>query len=586
VANIGGEARARSLLEAGRFKEAAEAFISSGELASAARAYVAAKDFFRAAVCYEKALKPLDAARLYQQIRHWSKAAELYGSGGDPLRAEMALEQLKKEQEDIGLAQGPATAWAHAPVTHQAHAPAPAAAEPAPAPTPPPSVWPAGEIWKMIRTGDIDAAVKLYLRNGSRSGWELITEAKSPEVLKALAEVLFQARDHAVAAEAFMKAGDVLRSAQCLSLAGLNEEAAHYFFNLGQKALAAQHLEKAQAWEQAASLYIQEELFLDAARCHEKDDDPVRAAGMYLKARKLDLALPLLQSVAPAHRSFATCRLLAGKIFFQKGQKDLALAMLAPLLEAIPQSEEGLDSVYQAAVLMEQGGEMDRAREAYNYLQQARFGYKDVAERLLNLPHPGAPAPAAMPTPPAATPPTVAAPTAVAPLTAVPPAPAPAAPAPPGIEPPAPAMDLEPLRDCSLFNRLGNEELRRLWMIGKTGEVKPGKVILKAGEVAAGLMVVLSGGLTITPDPADLSLACGFLGPGDYVGLGCLLKGPPQGNALVAQGGTRLLVLPIGALDTLLSTEAEMGLRFYRSVAEHLVQTLAAEKKRSPLPYS
>jgi tetratricopeptide (TPR) repeat protein len=618
--SLAGEARARSLLDAGRFKEAAEMFISTGELASAARAYVAAKDFFRAAVCFEKAQKPLDAARLYQQIRHWSKAAELYGAGGDAMRAEMALEQLKREQEDLGLSGGPATAWAHVPVTYHAPALAPEPVAPAPAPAAPTSAWPPGELWQKIRSGDLGAAVKLYHGGAGRSGWELITEAKTPEVLKALAEMLFEARDHAVAAEAFQKAGDALRSAQCLSLAGLNEEAAHYYFNLGQKALAAQHLEKAQAWEQAAALYVQEELYLDAARCHEKDDDPVRAAGMYLKARKLDLALPLLQSVAPAHRSFTTCRLLAGKIFFQKGQKDLAITMLSPLLEAGAQTEEGLETVYQAAVLMEQGGALERAREAYQYLQETRFGYKDVAERLEALASAGAPAPAAIPSPapagtgaahPAPAAPRVAAaqPAAqpaggtAAPM-ASPASPASAAPMAPAASaapmaskastasaasaaPPLadePAMDLAPLRDCSLFNRLGNEDLRRIWMIGKTGECKPGKVIIKAGEMAAGLMVVLAGGLTITPDPSNLSLATGFLGTGDYVGLGCLLKGPPQTSALVAQGGTRLLVLPIGALEALLAAEPDLGARFYRSVAEHLVQTLMAGGVRPTRP--
>jgi len=572
----GGESKARSLLDAGRFKEAAELFLAAGELASVAWAYVAAKDFFRAAVCYERAQKPLDAARLYLQIKHWSKAAELYGAGGDALRAEMALEQLQKERAEIGQGQAPAAAWAHGAVTYHA----PAAAKPAaagPAQTKQDSRWPPGEIWQLMSAGDVSAAVEFYLRPGGRSGWELIADAKAPEAIKALAEVLFQARDHAVAAEAFQKAGDGLRTAQCLSLAGLNEDAAHSYFNLGQKALAAQHLEKAQAWDQAASLYVQEELYLDAARCHEKDDDPVRAAGMYLKARQLDLALPLLQSVAPAHRSFITCRLLAGKIFFQKGQKELALAMLAPLLESISQTDDGLEAVYQAAGLMEQGGATEKAREAYQYLQGARFGYKDVAARLESLASAGPVAPVAT----AAAAPTAGPAAASAAAAAM----ATAAPAPLAAEAAAPAMDLAPLRDCSLFNRMGNEDLRRIWMIGKTGECKPGKVILKAGEPAAGLIIVLSGGLTITPDPADTSVAVGFLGAGDYVGLGCLLKGPPQANALVAQGGTRLLVLPIGALDTLLSTEPDLGMRFYRSAAEHLVQTLSSVRARpSALP--
>lgn len=522
--------RARELLESGRFTEAAEMFVAAGEMAAAARAFLSAKEYFRAAECYEKALKPLDAARLFFQTRHWGKAAALYTQAGDTLRAELAMEQLNKEQA--------------------------LAAPPAPRPSPAPDItWPAGAIWQAIRAGDTNAAVRIYLEDGSRSGWELIADTQSPEVLKALAETLFQARDHAVAAEAFHKAGEMLRSAQCLSSAGLNEEAAHAYFNLGQRALAAQHLEKAQNWDQAAELYLQEQFFLDAARCHERGDDPVKAAAMYLKAKKPDLALPLLQSVLPAHRNFAQSRLLAAKILFQKGRNDLASSMLDPLLESKLTSEEGRDACYQAAVLLELSGVSGRAAEAYQRLQEAHFGFKDVTERLLQLTTSGLPAP---------------------------PSTLPAAPAQSKTEASPIAADLAPLRDCSLFNRLENEDLRRIWMIGKTGECKPGKVILKAGESAAGLMVVLAGSITITPDPSDLSLASGFLGSGDYVGLGCLLHGPPQTNALVAQAGTRLLILPPGAMETLLSAEPEMGMRFYRSIAEHLVQTLMAGKAKPP----
>jgi len=95
-----------------------------------------------------------------------------------------------------------------------------------------------------------------------------------------------------------------------------------------------------------------------------------------------------------------------------------------------------------------------------------------------------------------------------------------------------------------------------------------------------GLFVVLSGGLTITPDPDNLDLAVGFLGTADYVGLGCLVQGPPRPNALVAQGRTRILFLPAKSLEALLSTEPDMGMRLFRSVAEHLSQTLMAQQKR------
>jgi tetratricopeptide (TPR) repeat protein len=598
---VGKQARARELLDAGAYREAGELFVAAGELASAARAFVAAKEYFRAAVCYEKALKPLDAARLYQQIRHWSKAAELYRQAGDAIRAEFVVDQLRKDEAEEARNRGPATGWAHAPVaaaTGASSSRAPGAGRPATgpaAPQPADASWPPGEIWQAMRAGNVAAAAELYLRQGGNAGWTLLSEAASPEARRGLAETLLQAGEYAVAAEAFQKIAEPLRAAQCLSLAGLNEEAAHYYYNLGQKAVAAQHLEKAHSWEQAAAIYLQENLFLDAARCYEKNDDPSKAAALFLKARKPDLALPLLQSVSPAHASFTACRLLAAKILFQKGQQDLALSMLAPLLQTAPTTEEGLETLYQTAVLMEAGGAVDRAREAYHHLQEARYGFKDVTERLRQLSPPAggaaiadasAPAAAAAAPPPSAAPAPPRRAATAAKRAAAPPAAPPASSPPPSPATTEPedadvAVDLAPLRDCSLFNRLGLEDLRRIWMIGKTGEVRPGKVLVKAGEVAAGLMVVLTGGVTITPDPADPKLSAGFLGPGDYVGLGSLLNGPPQANYLVAQKGTALLVLPIAAFDALLSSDPEMGMRFYRSVAEHLVQTIAADKARS-----
>ncbi len=109
-------------------------------------------------------------------------------------------------------------------------------------------------------------------------------------------------------------------------------------------------------------------------------------------------------------------------------------------------------------------------------------------------------------------------------------------------------------------------------------------MLVRAGEAAPGLMLVLSGGITITPDPENAMMATGFLDPGEYVELGSLLTRPPQPDALVAQKNTRLLVLPPSALETLLSTEPELGMRFYRAAAEHLVQTLAPDKPGQPPP--
>jgi tetratricopeptide (TPR) repeat protein len=561
---------ARELLERGAYKEAAEAFLAVGEYASAARAFVCVKAFRPAAECYMKAGKPVDAARLFLLLKDWKRAADLYSLMGDATRAELAMEQHLKEMEALR----PKVEVKPAP---EAEAP----------PPPPPDPFPEGPIWQLMKVGDYVGASQLYLKGGHSEGWVLLDEARTEEARRALGETLFQACDYAVAADAFRRVGEDNRAAQCLSLAGLNEEAAHLYMRAGQRSLAAQHLEKASAWEQAADIYREDGAFTDAARCHERGDDPVKAAALYLKAKRQDLALPLLQGIAPKHRQFAQCRLLAGKILFQKGERDLALSFLAPLSEMEIRSDEAIEAFYQLAVLLELAGEIEKAADLYVRLQETRFDYKDVKARLdrLSKAQPpaaqGAPqrkAPQGKPAPPSQ----AASPPASAPAPAASPAPAPAAAQPP--PPPAQAqqavIDLTPLRDCSLFHRLDLDELRRLWAIGTVMERQTGDVLLRAGQPSDGLFVVLEGGLTITPDPTDMDMAVGFLGRGDYVGLGCLVQGPPRTNALVAQGSTRLLFLPAKHLEVTLSSEPDLGLRVFRSIAEHLSQTLMAQQKK------
>jgi len=524
--------KARELLERGAYLEAADCFLQVGEYASAARAFTCAKDYRRAAASFERAQLPLDAARLLMLLREWGKAAELYTLAGDHSRAELARQQLAPPPAPPPPPVAPAAARA-------------AQAAPA-APAPAAVVWPEGAIWSALRSGDPARAAELYLKPGAPSGWQLLEETRSAPVGRALAEAFVLARDFALAGETFRRLKDDNRAAQCLSQAGLHEEAADLFMRAGQKLLAAQHLEKARAWDQAASVYQEAGRPLEAARCYEKNDDPVKAAALYLKDRKPDLALPLLQSIPPSHKSFAACRLLAGKILFQKGERAVALALLAPLLEGEPKSDEGLETFYQTAVLLEQGGEPERAREAYARLQQIRFDYRDVRVRLETLGR------ATVPPPPVTT--------VILPL--------------------EPSLDLAPLRNCSLFDRLDMDDLRRLASIGRETAVAAGTVFVEANQHTDGLSVVLSGGLTITPDPSKRDLAVGFLAPGDYVGLGSLIQGPPQANALVAQNGTRLLRWSAADIETALQTQPELGVKFYRSVAEHVARKFAAETGR------
>lgn len=518
--------RAREFLESGQYKEAASAFISLGDYASAARALVCAKSYKEAAQCYERANKPLDAAKLYLLVKEWEKAANLFSSAGDEMRAEIAREQMRRE----GIQEVKKPEKGLPPKAEEEKGES--------------EIWPEGEIFRALKGGEMNIAVNLYLKPGAPSGWTLLQENMSKKPLSLLAEMFLMARDYAIAGDAFKKIGNDRKAAECLSLAGLYEEAADLFVRSGDKNLAAQNLEKARQWQRAASIHTEEGRFIEAGRCYEKLDDPVKAAGMYLKAQKADLALPLLQGIQPSHPAFPQCRLLAGKILFQKGQKELALSLLAPLAEYDTMSETSLDILYQLAGLMESGDEIEKAKEIYQKIQQTRFGYKDVEKRVENLKNVSG------------TPKKIEYPKTVFP------------------KEPENIIDTSPLRDCSLLDKLTLDDLRKLYSTGTVIEPQVGEVILKRGDYSKGLYIILHGGLSISSDPNNPKVAVGFLGKGDYVGLGALVQGPPQPNSLVAQKNTRILFIPKEKLEHLISTELELGLRLYRSIAEHLVNTM------------
>lgn len=524
--------RAREYLENGQYREAASAFISLGDYASAARALVCAKSYREAAQCYEKANKPLDAAKLYLLVKEWEKAAKLFSTAGDEMRAEIAREQLRKEGHKVEKTQ---TKINLPPVSQKDEEK---------------EIWPQGDIFKALQAGEMNIAVNLYLKPGAPSGWTLLQENMSRKPLSALAEMFLMARDYAIAGDTFKKLGNERKAAECLSLAGLYEEAADMFVRCGEKNLAAQNLEKAHQWQKAATIHTEVGNFVEAARCYEKLDDPVKAAGMYLKAQKSDLALPLLQSVQPSHPAFPQCRLLAGKILFQKGQRELALSLLAPLAEYDTLSDTSLDVLYQLAGLMEFGEEFEKAKEVYQKIQQTRFGYKDVEERIRNLKN-ASQRPKASETQKFSI-----------------------------KKEEENIVDTSPLRDCSLLDKLTLDDLRKLYSSGVVLEPQFGEVILKKGEYSKGLYIILHGGLSISSDPNNLKVAVGFLGKGDYVGLGALVQGPPQPNSLVAQKNTKILFIPKEKLEHLISTELELGLRLYRSIAEHLVNTMMKMSQR------
>jgi thioredoxin reductase (NADPH) len=125
---------------------------------------------------------------------------------------------------------------------------------------------------------------------------------------------------------------------------------------------------------------------------------------------------------------------------------------------------------------------------------------------------------------------------------------------------------IEARRD-QIFPILDASEIDRLHRFGVVRHYGPGEAVARAGEIAPGMTIVLSGHISITRhDAAGHDAVMVTFGPGSFLGELAQLAGRPSLMDASAQDAVEALIIAPEKLRALLIVEAELGERIMRAV--------------------
>jgi thioredoxin reductase (NADPH) len=118
-----------------------------------------------------------------------------------------------------------------------------------------------------------------------------------------------------------------------------------------------------------------------------------------------------------------------------------------------------------------------------------------------------------------------------------------------------------------MFPSLSPAEIKRLCRFGQARTYGSGETIVKAGDVAPGLILILSGEVEISVgDQSGRRQLVVMHGPGNFMGELAQLSGRPSLTDAQARGPLEVLVIPPDRLRALLVAEAELGERIMRAL--------------------
>ena len=122
-------------------------------------------------------------------------------------------------------------------------------------------------------------------------------------------------------------------------------------------------------------------------------------------------------------------------------------------------------------------------------------------------------------------------------------------------------------RRHQMFPVLEPAEIERLRRFGELRSYAPGEALAKVGDVAPGMIIILSGHVDITQtDPAGRRSLIVTHGPGSFMGELAQLAGRPALVDATANDPVEAIVIPPAQLRALLIAEAELGERIMRAL--------------------
>lgn len=135
----------------------------------------------------------------------------------------------------------------------------------------------------------------------------------------------------------------------------------------------------------------------------------------------------------------------------------------------------------------------------------------------------------------------------------------------------------EALREVPLFEGVPEDSVVQVADGSLLREVKPERLVFRAGEEAQALYVVRSGALEVSVRDADGRQRVARLGPGDVFGEAALLADRSHGSEVKALEPCELLVIPKAVVVDFLDRHPSRRLRLRTlTVTRHLSNAAAA----------
>jgi CRP/FNR family cyclic AMP-dependent transcriptional regulator len=122
------------------------------------------------------------------------------------------------------------------------------------------------------------------------------------------------------------------------------------------------------------------------------------------------------------------------------------------------------------------------------------------------------------------------------------------------------------LSAARLFDGVDAEGMDRIAAVAVEVEFPAGHVINRLGEIGTGFFVVVSGGVRVVREGAEVAK----LGPGDFFGELSVLDGRPRIAQVIADGPTTCLAIATWDFESVLMAQPRVALAILRGLAGRL----------------
>jgi len=425
-----------------------------------------------------------------------------------------------------------------------------------------------------IAKGHLDEAASLLASCAENVGDELIqditTGGASKQILGALAEMFFKARDFARAAQCAEAAGRPDIAAKFLEANYDLEQAAEHYLQAGNLAKAAELFERNLTFDRAAELFLKMKDYPRAAENLERAGNYFYAGQLYLKMSRWDKAVEVLQRIDSMGQHFIPSTRLLGQVLEKTGNTQMAQQRYLEVVRNRPIDGETLEIHYRLARLLADQGHHSQARQLLDGVLGLKPDHEGAQQVVALLGADGASA-AAQASQPAAGGASQAldlgetADVSAGQDRLV------------GVD-----RDFEFLRQVPLFHELALDELKYVQSVCEKSSYAAGARLITQGQPGEALFVLAQGKVAVTaPGPDGSQTEVAELGPGVHVGEMALLDDSPTSANVVAKEKVVAYKLPRKRFEELLQANERIQVRIYRVLIGTLTQRLREANEKA-----